>query len=75
LHKSLGIQSTTFPLSEDDKKLIQKWVTKRNRVAHGSSVRLDSFKLMDFLKFGQCLLYKIDASHGLAWASPFTTPD
>ncbi len=75
LHKSLGIQSTTFPLSEDDKKLIQKWVTKRNRVAHGSSARLDSFKLMDFLKFGQCLLYKIDASHGLAWASPFTTPD
>ncbi|WP_247079493.1 hypothetical protein [Pseudohalocynthiibacter sp. F2068] len=57
-----------FPLSDENKKYLQKWISQRNQIAHGPKDSVDSENLFEFLEFSRDLLYIIDFLTGHDWA-------
>ena len=73
LHKAQSAESPHFPLNKDDSDRLKKWVSQRNRVAHGIQKTVKVEELIAFLKFTRSLLYKLDFCRGHRWAESLST--
>jgi hypothetical protein len=71
LQKKMGLSAEGFPLSEEQKKYLTKWVTLRNQVTHGRKGTVRPDDLRGFLRFVRALLYRLDVCRGQEWASAF----
>lgn len=66
--KAKGLTSDHFPLKRDAKEYLQKWVTQRNQVTHGTKHSVDADKVEEFIKFAKDILYLLDHVEGHDWA-------
>lgn len=71
LHKNGSIESKRFPLDASTKECVKKWISVRNRVAHGNASVIDSVGLMYFLIQVRKILYCLDECSGHTWATAF----
>ncbi|QTL04063.1 hypothetical protein J5J86_01465 [Aquabacter sp. L1I39] len=68
LHASRGIDPSYFPLPTEMERLLLKWVTQRNQVAHGVKRSVDFDTLKEFVDLVSDILYAFDACPGHGWA-------
>lgn len=71
LHSALKVENSSFPLNNEDKEYVIKWVSQRNLVAHGLKQDINIDDLLVFIEFAQAMLYKLDVCGGREWAEPF----
>jgi hypothetical protein len=57
-----------LPLRPEETEYLQKWVSQRNQITHGTKHGVDGGKLKDFLTFATDLLYVLDFNLGHQWA-------
>ncbi|WP_417726214.1 hypothetical protein [Roseovarius sp.] len=66
--KAKGLSSGHFPLKKHAKNFLQKWVTQRNQVTHGTKNSVDADKVEEFIQFAKDILYLLDHVEGHDWA-------
>jgi len=66
--KAKGLSSDHFPLKKHAKDYLQKWVTQRNQVTHGTKHSVDADKVEEFIQFAKDILYLLDHIEGHEWA-------
>lgn len=66
--KAKGLSSDHFPLKKHAKDYLQKWVTQRNQVTHGTKHSVDAAKVEEFIQFAKDVLYLLDHVEGHDWA-------
>lgn len=62
--KTEGLSSDHFPLKQHASKYLQKWVTQRNQVTHGTKHSVDAGNVEEFIQFAKDILYLLDHIEG-----------
>lgn len=75
IFKTKAVPQNFFPVTKEEKSTVQKWVSMRNRTAHGASQKIKISELEEFVKFVSVILYRLDYCMGHTWVASLIDRD